>query len=743
MAIKVRCFLDDLLLDDEPIGLAQIVLDITRDQDLHGIGHEASTSPLEFIGNGAQYLEHIKSTLGQKADTVFRVDMKCSDGEDYTIGAIEGKVNYSNYKTKCGLFCSVLVPIESASCEVLLKNRMDQGVDLDAIVTFNKQNGLAQYDDLNIQLELPTKELDYLTEGYVLSDDEPITINNQTFATRPNYGNVIAANFHQTELQGASIIDFGGSGGLSPQILWDERLINFPDPVIVNGRLKGSLTYSDFTAGSGLEIRIYLAVGEFVSGTVVGTFVENHLILSLGAGFHAGVTVDFDITIAEYDWNPVDDGTNGVYFYLAAGLADCPTVVVTFDPETHFKAETTKQVPPTKVPAYMLHETLSRITESITDNCCRVKSSYYGRTDSQPFAFDLDGCGGLRFVTSGRKVRNDPAGKFFANFKSMLADLQAIDNIGMGIEPDPSSPGNFLARIEDLDFFYQDFEMLRCPAISDAAGQVDATKIYSTVSIGYKKWETEANFGLDEYNANRIFRTSITSIQSKLDKLSGLIGGEYALEITREQQFASTNDADTRYDDEIFIVCLQRLNYGYGYPYGGLVVEQANIDDAAHIFSPGTTYNYRISPVRNLLRWFRSIMASYANITDNDNRLYFSEGTGNLQATGILADNVVNPCTLEKVPLSENQDIVQTVFENLNKATPLWTADTITFDYPMSIADYQRVKANPYGYVSFQCGLGDFEKGWLTNLKYQPFVGKANITLRKTWPGKIVSAPIA
>ena len=41
MAITFQCYLDDLLLDTEPVNMSTIQLSIIRDSSLHGIGAEA------------------------------------------------------------------------------------------------------------------------------------------------------------------------------------------------------------------------------------------------------------------------------------------------------------------------------------------------------------------------------------------------------------------------------------------------------------------------------------------------------------------------------------------------------------------------------------------------------------------------------------------------------------------------------------------------------------------------------
>jgi hypothetical protein len=622
---------------------------------------------------------------------------------------------------------------------MVLKNRYDQPVDIDKSVAFDGMTALPIYDGLQVTESLPTRELDYKTDGSVLNISEPVVFEHiedvDAFAVRPDYADKRAENIQISQLSGVEEIGFHNASGISPQILWDERLINFPNPIKVNGRLKGRISNTVPSGGGNYNINLIFWRGEMDSSnydfTSYGTIIEIFSIFSIDIG---PTPIEFDHIFSEYSWIPLDNGSDGIYQFLdvAGGNNNSQTFTIEFDPETFFTAETTKAVPATDTEAYLIHETLSHVAESITNGCARVKSSYYGRTDSQPFNFPADGCGGLRFLTSGLKIRNAANPTFFASLQDLIQGLQAIDNIGMGIEPADDLQGGYLLRIEDLDYFYRDQEILRCEAINEGSYTLDASRFYSIIKIGYQKWETQANFGLDEYNSNRQYRTSLESVSNTLDKISKLVAGEYAIEITREQQYVETNSADTTYDDEIFIICLKRNNI-YGSVYGGLVVEQGGIDSPLNIFSPDSTYNYRISPARNLMRWFRSIVPSYPNLIDSDNKIFFASGVGNILASGKLADNYIDTCDMEGVPIAENQDISISQFKDQAKATPLWSNDIFTFDYPLSLSDYMKIKANPYGYISFQCGLGQFEKGYIKELKYKPVDGKANFILRKKW----------
>ena len=86
--------------------------------------------------------------------------------------------------------------------------------------------------------------------------------------------------------------------------------------------------------------------------------------------------------------------------------------------------------------------------------------SYFGRTDSQPYAVDTDGNGSLEVVTDGIRVRrqeNKIPGKtslFSLSLQDVFEGISPIHNIGMGVEPDTNRTGYNRLRVEPWDFFY-------------------------------------------------------------------------------------------------------------------------------------------------------------------------------------------------------------------------------------------------------------------------------------------------
>lgn len=721
-------YLDDIEIE-EPEGFDDIELSITRDDKLHGIGFEASTSPLQFYGEAYTYLKNKKETEGVKANVKFSAFSTCGE-YDYE-EVLSGRLNFGKYKEICGNECGCSLPWENDSCEVILKSRYDQKVDLDKTTAADGITSLQDYAGLAMETELQALELFAATEGYVVDEGDEIDLaifprnNTQDFAIRPTYGRQLSSNINESQL--IPTFFAASQNGLSdpilsPQLLLAEEIDCFPGEFQYTVRLKGS--YDFIYQGITTQFHLRVAYGEWPGSLTI--LHQQNLPTGLPGTQFVGT---FDYTFTGSIALNQGDGFYAWIGWVGAEIAPSDSLdgSVTFDKETYILISATRSCPATDAEVYMVHETLSRVAESITNNCIRVKSSYYGRTDSEPFSFSDDGCGGLRSVTSGLKIRRAEEDNFFVSLKELVEGLQDIDNIGMEIQNNVDISGRGLLVIEDLDYFYQDKEILRHDAIPKGTTDTEETKHYSKVLVGYKKWEVEEVNGLDEFNSNRQYATSIDTIDSTLDITSNLVAGSYAIEITRQQSFASTGAADTKYDNETFIICMRRSDYPV---YSQLLPEQGNITNAQNIFSPSTIYNYRISPLRNLMRWYRSIAPAWVNLNDPANKLYFASGTGNLIASGIMTDP---DCRLELVDIQENQNLFVTHFADQDNAKPLWMNELITYEYPMSIADYKAIKEDPYGYISSQCGSGEYLKYWIKEIKFKLVKGSATFILRRKY----------
>lgn len=716
----------DGVLVDEPRGWSDIVLQVTRDPEWSGIFFEASTSTLGFYGNGYDILKAKKEGQMLAATAVLTIEAVC--GQE--IDVLEGSLNFGVYEEQCGNLCIINIGVEKIGCTMALRNRFDQKVELADNLAFDKMTVLQNYPGLNFEMDMPAQELDARVEGFVEEEGDtgtyqaiPSEFDLREFNIRPIYNDERFNSIDNGELiPSVNVTETIDSGyPVSPFVLLDENLTCFGNGEFnYSFRLKGRYAVdSNMTdARSVLRIFTWDGVGDFAD-----ILVEEFEIFNDDT-YLANDVIEFDHTFTG-SIGLINGQSLYAELQVGAGFVDLaePTITWTFDQETHGLVYINKVCPPTEAIVCLVNEAGSRIIESVTDGCLRMKSDYYGRTDSMPYPSTEDGCGSLRVLTSGLRLRNAENPVHFMSPSDFFKGLRGIDNIGMGIEPDQVFPMREWVRVEPVEYFYDKTkEILRIDAVPFIRFLLDPSKGYSLVKIGYTKWEVQRINGLDEFNSSKEFRTSLSTLNNPLDALSPFVAGGYPIEVTRQQSFADSGGADTTYDNDTFIVCVERDAYGFH-------VEQGNILDAANIYSPATAYNWRIRPFYNLMRWWKSIAQSYASLVASASKLFFSSGTGNLLATGRLP--VYDPCDLAAGAYPENDDldIYHFTIENL----PIFQPERAVFSYPMSLREYLLVKATPYGYISVQCGNGAYVKGFILDIQYRPSEGMADFNLQLSW----------
>jgi hypothetical protein len=164
----------------------------------------------------------------------------------------------------------------------------------------------------------------------------------------------------------------------------------------------------------------------------------------------------------------------------------------------------------------------------------------------------------------------------------------------------------------------------------------------------------------------------------------------------------------------------------------GAIQNPTNTVASANIVDPTTLYNFRISPLRNAMRWLRTVFQSYADWMGGI--LYFVSGEANIRATGqysgILEAGTQIVPVMENAPMSEDQDIAYSDFSSPAAYYPIYTNKLVKYTYPLSYADWLAVSANPYGRIAYSVNGGSTRYGWIEELKYNPFEGTAEFTLK-------------
>lgn len=284
------------------------------------------------------------------------------------------------------------------------------------------------------------------------------------------------------------------------------------------------------------------------------------------------------------------------------------------------------------------------------------------------------GCGdaSLRAIATGEMLRNliytdGSTTKLNLSFKDLFKNFNAIDNIGWGFSLENNQ---LYIRVERMNWFYNSDIIMSINAPANKKRTFNNEIISTNLKIGFDKFVSKDDFNaIDAFHTQREYSTKIKAIDNKLDSICKYIADPYALELTRKLS-AVENTKDWKYDENIFILCflMDRSNYAISLE----------------------TYNISISPARNALNFNDKFFFSNFNTTKN----FFLSGSGNVASENTIFQNVnffQNKDNANFVKYAENTDI--------NVANSFLKPELITFEYPLTLAEYEAIKAEPYGQI--------------------------------------------
>jgi hypothetical protein len=706
---------------DEPVLWDSMTKTIKRDDNWHGIFFAFSEGDLQFIEEAYWIIKEEYLLNGIEGKLYLRVEWSISEGWNLFYN---GKFDFGRYKEVCGDSCYITIGVEDNDASTLLANRFDTSVDLTSSKAYDGSPTLTNYAGLNKVINIPGKAIliqskanntaQLVSENFRSNPEWQVTDTGTTNQMRasfyPGFTNTIYSDLNDTTFHNSINMLRGG-------------YLNMPDPgmipivdmievaglnctssnAVINYRYKGIIN----TAGAAAPTTYYqifkLPKGKDIN--TPGSYVQI-LHQSLGtANTPFNISGTINITL-----NPGDK----LYLYLFINLLNSNTYtsfVITEDADCFFDISLHSLCDPSPAKTYLIHESGSRILENITNNQLRFRSDYYGRTDSQPYNYTADGCGGLRTLSNGLQIRqavlqDGSVPKVFTSFKDFIESLNAIDCIGYGLE------GNDV-RVEPVEYFYNNTVIFVADGVDGYEKPIRTDRVYKTFIFGYDKYETESTNGLDAIHTKREYRLQISSVDNKLEKLSKIIADGYAIEVTR-RKFGKTED--WRYDQNIFMLCLKRAG-------SDLIVDQNNISSPANIFDPATVINYAISPIRNGLRWFKWLVQGIRDYTQT--ALRFSSGEGNYVAKGKLTTGCIN----EAAVIAENDIISVNSYGTSYDPAPFIVPERVSFTYPLGLNEFAFIAANKYGLIKYRRADDDWQFGWIENIKYSPNEGSAEFTL--------------
>lgn len=773
---------NEFVLDDEPIGWVEIEIEFDRSKEYHGIFYDYSIKSLQFIGEAFSYLVDEYELNGVDGYTELSVKIICNDTGKYE-DFYKCNLDYATYKRVCDDYCYVEMEIMPAGCLMQFINNKEVKVTIDDTKALDKVTDLEPYNALGFEMDMPGKTL-ILKTDYQEDLDSIQEVCSSFF-----YAGFFPARINPLDPPCESFYKELYLKYVPNKILLDEiEVINGADfatddindinePIVtfktagaatvefrIKGKLFGAGNIHDLTLcewiGSGIEAMAGKFFFKDENGNV--TQLWNDAGAAFDSIFNPNGTYDlrygldlnnpcpsvninthtpFDVDIW-YTYTANFNVGDTLNFWFSNKLATNVDLEITDsdftallkfipDVESYFKITQLSQFPTTKTKAYAINEVMSRIAESYTNDCMRLKSELFGRLDSQPYANTTNEYGaGLTVLTKGLQLREKPNEKLIASWKDIMEGLNPIWNIGFGMEADIDRDGNHnRIRVEKTEYFYKDEEIFFAENPDKVTFEIDNELIFKTINLGYAKYEAEEYNGLDEFLSSRQFRTSINNINSKKELLSKFIASGYTIEITRRKAHISSGEKDWRYDNDLFYISCYRNGAN------SLVVEQGDITSPSNIIDPPTAYNFRISPIRNLMRWFKILATGYKDFSSIKSKLFFSDGVGNTNAAGKYAQSNLSTIEdLENGVIKEDQDISQNEFQNFEDVgKPIFEPMKMRFKYPVSYEQFKQIKANPYGYVRVLC-CGEEYKGYIKpKLRYSidEGMGDFELTLKR------------
>ena len=717
----------------EPVGWDGISGNMQRNMIHHGVFINISTDSFEWVGTAYTLLYNEYQTNGANGQMNIRIEYQCAESDAYTV-YFNGNFDFNTFERQCADYCFCKCLVSATKCTDVFLSRMGQDVDVLSATNFDGQAITPMtYTPLNItgqDIFLQNTANNNDGENWSGHHDDNIALSGTRYYYVPVY------------LKNNPIIEFGTFNitNVSPSLVYynyaQTQIVNWPmipiekwtngysylktytslqnDNVVnviqVDWKCKGTMTITTSYNGVVLVTLNAERANPFQLTTDLGSIT---IALNWAITAYTPIVITFDEIFSGTVTNPLFTTFDQISYYFSIDIAKTTTTggLDTFDVSidydggsvNYFNMETNSTNAPSVSDSVYLDDLLEFLPTAYMDTECPTLA----------IENDLKTCLNRYSITKGSFIRNvtqPSVPNLFVNFEMLFEECRKIFNIGWGFDNNETE-----LKIARIDGFYKSNVVVDVGLLDMATFTTAKDLIYGTITVGYNKWEAEEYNGLDEMNTERQYRRNIDTNPTELELMSDIISAGYTIEITRRKNQGTTGTSDWRYDDDLFIINTNTID-SVLYAYQGI---DANPDN---VYSPNTRMNYALTPARSLMRWFKSIAAAQPTVS-NENFI-FTSGTGNYIAQGQMLYN----CPIEGSTLSEKETIDVSNFDNDYYITPIWQTVYATFNAPLSMAEFEDIKADVYGAIRFRCS-DTIYLGNIIEMSHDPNVGIANFKL--------------
>ena len=743
------------VLPSDPKGWKDAQFGITRSPKYHGVNYSQILSLAFICGAGKEFIDNIYNNYGLDEEIKILIEESCECDVLQTSSSYNS--DYSDDYEKGGnstlcdfdeIFTGILdlkeisigdeetnVPLIEQGLNQKFKSRADTKIEL---FSNNTLDGLTISDiDLPYDLHLHSKALAAVGNyGLIDVSDQSaeVSFDDQfSYFSLPGFKESSEGDGFFSPTDTPQLLYSGNNAGDLPFFYQNSTGENQTVDILINVKgiigWESDLIVADFEYTETFAL-IYGNTPVFADGATYINLVPDRTVVYFSAEstylYNGYLKTQIILPPGQKIWIAIRHFPPGLV--VGDGIRKVDNAIFT---TSEIQISTINIADPSISKAQGLFETIARVCEGILDVPDPVRSSYYGRIDATPYSEDENGCGSFAAITSGVMIRQYPTigDKTYgiqSTCNELFDTLDSIDNIGIGFEKWGSS---YKLRWERKNFFYQNKEIMKLEHVPDIRRSIAQEYAYNDILIGFEKWQTTSLNGLGEYCSKSQYTLGMKSIDQTLEKLSPYIGSAYILEEIRRMPYDETATTDTDYDNDNFIIALNR-SIGYDGAPNMLDVAEKDENFAAveNVLSPETAYNLRYTVSKNLLRNIPSI---YPIVTKYPNRsVKFVYGEGNKFI--VTQDEVDCPSSFAGERLAGNQDILLSE----SGEDPLFVAEYLDFKYPISREEYLSIKDafdNPTsavhnGYITISNETETY-KGFLMELNYRQLDGLSTFKL--------------
>jgi hypothetical protein len=586
---------------EEPIQFDSGAFKIERDADSHGFLYEFSVDNLEYeIGSvGYNTIKNSFYTFGTDSD--LKLVYGFGDVSALTVFYV-GKIDFNEYKE-----------IEDGEKlafglrEIDFDNLLQTAFDVEQTTT-------PDLDVLLYSKVIPKKVT------YTVPQQDQIAVEGNTLANAFYSDNIIDESpFTSATVVTPYIFINDGREGDSVDIFTTyDFQVDGGDPISegagykyllrakqagkykidVTATLRLFVTYStsspfDYVV---LSVARTTSDGQTLIGTInsqAGTLLNNSFFDPvIDIEFDKTYTFDLDLEECIYLYIQINTGgipsgasIDSVALAPFRGASDQPQITVVA--ETLERASKAKAI----APLPLLESVISKSAET---DYTTVVSDF----------FDDGGCGNKLSILNGFGVRGidlEERSDIKVSPKNLVSALKDLFCLGWGVEYNFEKKE--LVRIEPVEYFYQDVEIMSFDRVSDYQKEVDSSKYYNEVEVGFSKYskdrEKDKGNTIDDFHTKHNYQTPIKTNKNKLSVLTDLTLSGYEIEILRRKQFEKNGEdenANFREDEDLFGVQLLNYTLYTGDTFTGILTDLSAGDiirlDETTIIVAGYAYFY-------------------------------------------------------------------------------------------------------------------------------------------------------